>query len=95
MSRPRRPRTFVEREGITFVFTHDDDDPSLLHIFARHLTNIDDALRVWFDETAEDAWNDRYSRWESTGSTHVLLWTWLIPEQRVLIITCFAKDDPE
>jgi len=53
------------------------------------------AKSVWFDETAEDTWNDRYNRWESTGSTNVLLWTWLIPEQRVLIITCFAKDDPE
>jgi hypothetical protein len=93
MPRPRPPRTFVERDGITFVFTHDDDDPSLLHIFARHLATIDDALGVWFDERTTDVWNDRYSRWESTGVTHVLYWTWLVAEQRVLIITCFTKDD--
>jgi hypothetical protein len=26
-------------------------------------------------------------------ATHVLYWPWLIPERRVLIITCFRRDD--
>ena len=90
---PRRRTTEVEREGITFVFTHDSDDPDLLHIYARHLATIADALRVWFDQAAEEEWNERYRRWETHGRTHVLYWTWLVPESRVLIITCFRRDD--
>lgn len=35
----------------TFVFKYDVDAPHLLHIFARHLTEPDDALDVWFDPT--------------------------------------------
>lgn len=86
-------RTIVRREGIELVFTHDPADPRLLHIYARHLTTIADALGVWFDEAAGETWNDQFRRFETRNATHVLYWTWLVPEQRVLVITCFRRDD--
>jgi hypothetical protein len=87
-------RTEVEADGYTFVFTHDPADKELLHIYARHLTTIDDALRVWFDEgSEEDVWNEQFQRYETRNRTHVLYWTWLVEGKRVLIITCFRRDD--
>jgi hypothetical protein len=47
----------VVEDGITFVFKMDEVDPTLLHIFARHLTTIDDALDVYFGSTT--AWNEQ------------------------------------
>jgi hypothetical protein len=85
----------VRREEITFLFAYDQTDPSLLHIFARHLTTIEDALQVWFDDRAEDVWNEAKQRFETRGETHVLYWTWL-DESRpdtVLIISCFSRED--
>ena len=84
----------VRREGFTFLFAYDATDPSLLHIFARHMTSIEDALRVWFDPNAEDVWDERHQRFESRGETHVLLWTWRAgSEDTVLIISCFTRED--
>jgi hypothetical protein len=85
--------TTVDSDGFTFVFTHEPADPSILHIFARHLTGIEDALGVWFDNSAEDIWNDEHRRYETVGRTHVLYWAWLVEGQRVLIITCFRGED--
>ncbi len=48
------PRTIVEADGFSFVFAHDPADPAMLHIFARHLTTIEDALAVWFDEDSDE-----------------------------------------
>lgn len=39
----------VREAGITFLFRYDQVDPTILHIYARHLTSIDDALDVFFD----------------------------------------------
>lgn len=86
-------RTEVEADGFTFVFTHDPADEELLHIYARHLTTIDDALAVWFDEESEDEWNRRFERYETRNRSHVLYWKWLIQGRRVLIITCFSRED--
>lgn len=72
----------VRAEGFVFLFAYDQDAPELLHIFARHLTTIDDALRVWFDPTVEDEWNERYERFEVTTQTHVLYWKWLTEGER-------------
>jgi hypothetical protein len=83
----------VRAEGLVFLFAHDDDDPELLHIFARHLTTIDDALRVWFDSTVEDDWNETYERFEVKTKTHVLYWKWLTEGERILIITCFTREE--
>ena len=83
----------VEADGFTFLFAFDPDDPSPLHIYARHLATIDDALDVWFDDATDDVWNEEYRRFETVGRTHVLYWAWLVEGQRVLIITCFRRED--
>jgi hypothetical protein len=83
----------VQADGFVFLFAYDIDDPTLLHIYARHLTTIDDALRVWFDPAAEDVWNETYERVESQNDTHLLLWKWLTDGKRVLIITCMTRED--
>ncbi len=83
----------VEADGFSFFFAFDSTDPDQLHIYARHLATVEDALDVWFDDTTEDVWNKQYRRYETVGHTHVLYWTWLVPGQRVLIITCFRRED--
>jgi hypothetical protein len=83
----------VRSGGVVFVFKYDLDDPSILHIFARHLMTVDDALRTWFDEDAEDTWNDEYGRFETRSDTRVLYWKWLTEAERVLVISCFTRED--
>jgi len=84
----------VRRQGFTFLFAYDETDSTLLHIFARHLTTLEDALTVWFDPTAEDTWHEQYERFESRGENHILLWTWRAgSDDTVLIISCFTRED--
>lgn len=84
----------VRESGVTFVFKTDDDDPSLLHIFARHLTSIDDALDVYFDDSATQTWNATNQRFERHSRTHGLYWFWLDePGQVVMVITCFTLEE--
>ena len=76
--------------GITFVFKFDEDDPEILHIFARHLTSIDDALDVFFGTTP--TWNLNRQRYENLSETHGLYWFWLDePKKKVMIISCFRR----
>lgn len=78
----------VIEEGITFRFKYDQVDPSLLHIYARHLTEIDDALDVFFE--TEASWNEEFRRFENYSSTHGLYWFWLDESKKeVQIISCF------
>jgi len=89
VSRYRR----VRDNGVVFVFKTDDDDPEMLHIFARHLTSIDDALDVFFDSTATQARNAVHDRYERYSATHGLFWFWLDePGRVVMVITCFTLD---
>jgi hypothetical protein len=44
----------VRRDGFTFLFAYDETDPSLLHIFARHMTSVEDAVLVISCFTRED-----------------------------------------
>lgn len=83
----------VRADGFVFAFAYDEDDPQILHIFARHLTTVDDALRVWFNPDVEDIWDEEHQRFEVQTETHVLLWTWLTEGERVLVITCFTRED--
>jgi hypothetical protein len=80
----------VEEQGIRFVFKYDDDAPELLHIFARHLTTIDDALDVFF-EGEEEVWNDERHRFETFSSTHGLFWFWIEENRVVMVVTCFRR----
>ncbi len=85
------PYRRVRENGITFVFKYDDDDPTLLHIFARHLTTIDDALDVYFDPDVAHTFNTRFNRYESYNATHGLFWFWIDESARVvMVISCFA-----
>ncbi|MBI4533210.1 MAG: hypothetical protein HY711_04610 [Candidatus Melainabacteria bacterium] len=78
----------VFEDGFTFVFKVEDDAPDLLHIYARHLTTIDDALDVFFDTTP--AWNERFNRFENFSCTHGLYWFWINEAEKVvMIISCF------
>lgn len=61
--------------------------------FARHLTTIENALNTWFDPNAEEVWSEEHKRYETYGESHALYWTWLTENERVLIITCFSRDD--
>lgn len=79
----------VREAGVRFVFKRDDVDPDLLHIFARHLTTIDDALDVFFSST-ERRWNEEFERYESYNETHGLYWFWLDEAKKVvMVVSCF------
>ncbi len=82
----------VRERGIVFVFKYDDDDPRLLHIYARHLTEIDDALDVFFDPSARQEYNAEHRRFERFTKTHGLFWFWLRENELVMVITCFKED---
>jgi hypothetical protein len=78
----------VEEAGIRFVFKYDDDAPDLLHIYARHLTSIDDALDTFF-EGRQESWNEERSRFETYSGSHGLFWFWLEKDRAVMVISCF------
>ncbi len=81
----------VRENGVTFVFKYDDVDPTLLHIFARHMTEVDDALDVFFDPNATETFNSQFQRFERFNATHGLYWFWIDEPGKVLmVITCFT-----
>ncbi len=77
------------REGdFTFLFKYDEVDSTLLHIFARHLMEVDDALDLFFETEAN--WNKEFERFENYSETHGLFWFWRNEKTKVvMIITCF------
>jgi hypothetical protein len=78
----------VRENGHVFVFKYEDDPPGVLHIFARHLTEIDDALDVFF--SSEPSWNEELGRFENQSDTHGLYWFWLDEGAKVvMVISCF------
>lgn len=78
----------VVENGIKFVFKMDEVDPDVLHIYARHLTSVDEALDVFFDSTR--SWNEQFNRYENFTETHGLYWFWLDePGKVVMIVSCF------
>jgi hypothetical protein len=83
------PYRQVDDSGIRFVFKYDDADPSILHIFARHLTSIDDALDTFFE--GETTWNPERRRFETYTETHGLFWFWLREGAVVMVISCFSR----
>jgi hypothetical protein len=78
----------VFENGFKFVFKRDEADPDLLHIYARHLTTIDDALDVFFN--TKPTWNAQFERWENQSATHELYWFWIDERKKiVMIVSCF------
>ena len=77
----------VEENGIRFVFAYDEDAPELLHIFARHLTTIDDALDTFFGGTTKR--NEQHQRFETVTDSRGLFWFWIEDGKVVMVISCF------
>lgn len=79
----------VRAQGHTFFFSYDEVDPTLLHIYARHLCQPSDAIEVFF--TGESEYNSINHRWETYTATHGIYWFWRDEaEKKVWIISCFT-----
>ena len=76
-------------EEYTFVFKYEDEPADMLHIWARHMKTVDDAVEVWFEGTKE-LWNNECARFETSTDTECVFWTWIDePGKVVMIISCF------
>lgn len=81
----------VTKRGITFYFKTDAVDPTLLHIYARHLASPADAIDAFFDYESEE-FNIDYDRYETKGTTWTIYWFWLnLEKTKVMIVTCFRR----
>ena len=81
----------LKSNALLFYFKYDKTNPAILHIYARHLTSIDDALNVFFN--TRSIWNEQYQRYEALTKTHGLYWFWRNEQKReITIITCFRRD---
>ena len=72
------------------MFKYDDDAPDLLHIYARHVTEPDDALDVFFYRSATQIHNAERARFERSNETHGLYWFWREEPSVVMVISCFT-----
>ena len=75
------------KTGILFFFAYDEVDSTGLHIFARHLMEPRDAMRIFFEGTT--AWENRFSRFVTTTATDGLMWFWLEENEKVMVISCY------
>lgn len=76
--------------GIVFVFKYDDVSPDLLHIYARHLKEPDDAIFIFFNGST--LWNPIQNRYETRTEGEGLFWFWLDePGKVVMIVSCFDE----
>ncbi len=76
------PRPEYERlkcNDHTFVFKYDQNDPEILHIYARHMTTPDDAFVLYFNEDA--IWDEERERYGNFSDTHGLYWCWCNKEK--------------
>ncbi len=72
----------------TFLFKYEVDTSNLLHIYVRHLTQPEDAIKAFFSGTT--TWNDHYQRYETVSETHTIYWFWIDEQaKKVIVITCF------
>lgn len=74
-------------ENWVFVFKIEDDQPDMLHIWARHLKTENDAIRIWLEGT--DTWNAENNRFETTLDSEHLYWFWLEEDKVIMVISCF------
>lgn len=78
----------VKVNGYVFVFKFEDDHPELLHIYARHLKEPDDAIDIFFNGIK--TWNEGHKRFETKLNNEQVWWFWLDEAQKVvMVITCF------
>lgn len=85
---------FIRRRGVTFMFKPDPTDPTVLHIFARHLKRPAEAIRVWF--AGIHTYNAKHDRFEATLEGTGLYWFWRNhTADVVMVISCFDVRDQE
>ena len=76
-------------DNIKFVFKFDSVDPTLLHIYARHMMEADDAIELFFDTTAVTTWNGKLRRFETYTANRGLFWYWMTKDKVVMVVSCF------
>lgn len=91
MAKPYKPYRH-RQSGIVFRFAYDEADPSLLHIYARHLTTPDDAVRTFF--LGKTTWDENLRRFETRTDTHLLTWFWVRPRRIVQVLSCMEDFAP-
>jgi len=83
-------RLLSRAKGITFVFKYEEDNPEILHIFARHLKEPDDAIEIFF--TGLTVWKSRLELWESRTKSEAVRWFWIDESEKiVMIVSCFDR----
>ncbi|MBX9693754.1 MAG: hypothetical protein K2Z81_15300 [Cyanobacteria bacterium] len=94
MAKKKTDYQAFKRKGITFLFAWDDVDPSILHIYARHMTTPLEALEVFFNAT-EKRYNKTQRRNEFKLREYELHWFWYNQEEKIVIIIMCAieRDD--
>lgn len=74
-----------------FYFKYDISDSTILHIYARHLTEPKDAIITFF--SADPIWNEKRKRFETYSENHGLYWFWLNQnDKKVMIVSCFTLE---
>lgn len=78
-------------EGVTFRFYAERDDPSRLHVAARHAVDVTTAIETFFEGRSNTTWIPERNCYESDSQTHRLVWLWLDDlHSHVLVITCMS-----
>lgn len=86
---PRQHKLIIG--GVTFYFAYDPLDPSMLHIFARHLKTPQDAIRAWLGGQA--AWNEAHARFHSHYQGIEVTWFWINERRRMVqVISCYDAE---
>ncbi len=83
--------------GIVFRFFYDREDPEQLHIERRWGVSPEQAIRVFFDPTAEVAWIPEKRCYETRAVQHTLVWLWQDEraQTEVVVITCVRLEAAE
>jgi hypothetical protein len=84
----RRSEVVRHASGLAFRFLYDRADPSQLHIVRRWGVQPEQAIDTYFAAPAETVWLDGKRCYETTSSSHVLVWLWDQPNVQLLVITC-------
>jgi len=69
------------------VFKKDPTDPTILHIFARHLKKPNQAIWAWFN--GQFVWSTQHKRFEGAADSLGLYWYWIKEGTVVMIVSCF------